>query len=302
MLKQTFYSNGKLLLTGEYVVLDGASAIAIPTKYGQSLEIVPSEKAGIHWKSLDENDAVWFEGNFTSEKGQLKQLDKDKTSKILHNILLSAQQLNPNFLQEANGWNLTTRLDFPRNWGLGTSSTLINNIAQWAQVDAFVLLRKSFGGSGYDIAAAQSDSPIFYRLQDGIPIIKRVTSPWDFKDQLFFVHLNRKQDSKEGIVRYKNASVDTKMFTEIDDINKKLLVYTALSEFEALLDQHEQLISELIQLPTIKKERFSDYPRTIKSLGAWGGDFVLATGGEAEKDYFRDKGYSTIIDFRTMLK
>ena len=131
MLKQTLYSNGKLLLTGEYVVLDGASAIAIPTKYGQSLEIVPSEKAGIHWKSLDENDAVWFEGNFTSEKGHLKQLDKDKTSKILHNILLSAQQLNPNFLQEANGWNLTTRLDFPRNWGLGTSSTLINNIAQW---------------------------------------------------------------------------------------------------------------------------------------------------------------------------
>ncbi|MEQ3661167.1 MAG: GHMP kinase, partial [Flavobacterium sp.] len=38
-MKQTYYSNGKLLLTGEYVVLDGAKALAVPTKFGQSLSI-----------------------------------------------------------------------------------------------------------------------------------------------------------------------------------------------------------------------------------------------------------------------
>ena len=37
METQTFYSNGKLLITGEYVVLDGAKALALPTKFGQSL-------------------------------------------------------------------------------------------------------------------------------------------------------------------------------------------------------------------------------------------------------------------------
>jgi len=31
----SFYSNGKLLITGEYLVLDGAKALALPTKYGQ---------------------------------------------------------------------------------------------------------------------------------------------------------------------------------------------------------------------------------------------------------------------------
>jgi mevalonate kinase len=36
-MKETFYSNGKLLITGEYLVLDGATAFALPTKIGQNL-------------------------------------------------------------------------------------------------------------------------------------------------------------------------------------------------------------------------------------------------------------------------
>ena len=32
-----FYSPGKLMLTGEYLVLDGASSLALPTMLGQSL-------------------------------------------------------------------------------------------------------------------------------------------------------------------------------------------------------------------------------------------------------------------------
>jgi hypothetical protein len=30
--EKTFYSNGKLLITGEYLVLDGAKAFALPKK------------------------------------------------------------------------------------------------------------------------------------------------------------------------------------------------------------------------------------------------------------------------------
>jgi hypothetical protein len=32
-MKETFYSNGKLLI-GEYLVLDGGTAFALPTKFG----------------------------------------------------------------------------------------------------------------------------------------------------------------------------------------------------------------------------------------------------------------------------
>jgi len=36
---QSFYGNGKLLLSAEYFVLDGAVALALPTKLGQSLHV-----------------------------------------------------------------------------------------------------------------------------------------------------------------------------------------------------------------------------------------------------------------------
>ena len=34
-----YYSNGKLLITGEYSVLEGAKSLAIPTNFGQDLVI-----------------------------------------------------------------------------------------------------------------------------------------------------------------------------------------------------------------------------------------------------------------------
>lgn len=288
------------MLTGEYVVLDGATALAIPTKYGQSLEIDISEKKEIHWQSYDENGSLWFE-DFFDLKNFESQNKESEISKTVSKILREAQKLNPDFLSKYEGIQVKTTLDFPRNWGLGSSSTLINNIAQWAEVDGFALLANSFGGSGYDIAAAQSDAPILYELKKGNSKFRKVNLPWDFTDSLFFVHLNKKQDSKDGIARYKNASGDKKSLQRISDISNKLLLCYSLSDFEALLNVHEKIISEIIKLPTIKEQLFSDYPNTIKSLGAWGGDFVLATGNENDMDYFKKKGFETVIPFEKMI-
>jgi mevalonate kinase len=299
-LKKIFHSNGKLLLTGEYVVLDGATALAIPTKYGQSLEIDISEKKEIHWQSYDENGSLWFE-DFFDLKNFESQNKESEISKTVSKILREAQKLNPDFLSKHEGIQVKTTLDFPRNWGLGSSSTLINNIAQWAEVDGFALLANSFGGSGYDIAAAQSDAPILYELKKGNSKFRKVHLPWDFTDSLFFVHLNKKQDSKEGIARYRNISVDEKIIQRISDISNKLLLCYSLSDFEALMNVHEEIISEIIKLPTIKEQLFNDYPNTIKSLGAWGGDFVLATGNEIDMDYFKKKGFETVIPFEKMV-
>ncbi|SRX54380.1 GYDIA family GHMP kinase [Aequorivita sp. CIP111184] len=297
---QKFHSNGKLLLTGEYVVLDGATALAIPTKYGQFLEVQISTKDGIHWKSYDEKGLIWFEEVFNLT--YLKGSNPENTfSKTLSEILIQARKLNPAFLAESKGFAVSTTLDFPRNWGLGTSSTLINNIAQWANVDAFELLKTSFGGSGYDIAAAQSDSPILYELKNNNPKFRQIHLSWDFTNSIFFVHLNKKQDSKLGIAKYRNTLVDTKSIQRISDITNKLLMCYSLLDFEKLMDAHEEIISEIINLPTIKEQLFSDYPNTIKSLGAWGGDFVLATGDTSNMDYFRRKGFETIVPFKEML-
>ncbi|KXN98951.1 GHMP kinase [Aequorivita aquimaris] len=297
---QKFHSNGKLLLTGEYVVLDGATALAIPTKYGQSLEISDSKKEGVHWKSFDEKGTVWFE-NFFHLKNFGSKNQQDELSNTLSKILIEAKKLNPDFLLNSDGILAETKLGFPRNWGLGTSSTLISNIAQWAEVDGFALLANSFGGSGYDIAAAQSNTPILYELNHGKPHFRNIKLPLDFTDFLFFVHLNKKQDSKEGIAHYRNALVKEKDIQRISDISNKLLACDSLSDFEKLMDAHEETISEIINLPTIKSQLFSDYPRTIKSLGAWGGDFVLVTGDVSDMDYFRKKGFKTVIPFDEMI-
>jgi mevalonate kinase len=297
--QQTFYSNGKLLITGEYVVLDGAKALAIPTKYGQSLSIINSISNSLHWISKDHTGAIWFETHINLVS--LTSLDTSSISNTLCKILQTARKHNTAFLTNSKGLEVITQLDFPRDWGLGTSSTLINNLAQWAQIDAFTLLKESFGGSGYDIAAAQHNTPIFYTLQNEEPKVYPCTLDWDFKDHLFFIHLNQKQDSKQGIATYKGKAKDLKLMETISDYSKKLLLCYTLRDFERLLDAHEQKISTFLAQPTVKELLFIDYPNTIKSLGAWGGDFVLVTGTSMDMDYFRKKGYNTIISFHEMM-
>ena len=62
---QTFYSNGKVLLTGEYLVLFGAKALAFPTQYGQDLTIRKSNPPRIlSWKAFAP-EGEWFQATFT---------------------------------------------------------------------------------------------------------------------------------------------------------------------------------------------------------------------------------------------
>jgi len=302
-LKTTFYGNGKLLLTSEYLVLDGAKALAIPTKYGQYLEVEKLSEKVLLWKSLDEHNRVWFDAIFNISNDSLELFtEKNEVSETLLFILQQTKKLNPSFLLENKGYQITTKLNFSKNWGLGTSSTLISTIATWAKVDAFTLLKNSFGGSGYDIACAIHDKPILFSNNEHPPIIEEVVLPWDFKDELFFVYLNKKQDSKQAIGRYKNLNTNKKeAIVKVNALTQALISSKTLSAFENLLQEHEEILSNLLQLPKVKKAYFKDYPGIIKSLGAWGGDFVLATSKEA-LDYFPSKGYSVIIPFTTMLK
>ncbi len=304
-LKQKFYSNGKLLLTGEYVVLDGAKALAIPTSYGQSLNVDLMEGSKILWESLDENGKVWFESEIeltTNEILYSVQNDSETAKQILQ-ILNSAKQLNSNFLKQQKGFKIITKLDFPRNWGLGSSSTLINNIAKWAKVDAYILLEKTFGGSGYDIATAQHNKPISYSNLNNKILVKEIDLPWDFTNQLFFIHLNKKQNSREGIALYQSQKENYPLaLTEISEFTSKIINCNDLQEFESLINKHEEIISSIINLIPVKELMFNDYNGAIKSLGAWGGDFILATGESENMEYFRKKGYETIIPFKDMLK
>jgi hypothetical protein len=39
----------------------------------------------------------------------------------------------------------------------------------------------------------------------------------------------------------------------------------------------------------------------IKSLGAWGGDFILISKTDQYLKYFHDRGYTTVLDWDAMV-
>ena len=300
---KNFKSNGKLLITGEYVVLDGALALAVPTKFGQSIEIEAIDEPKIIWNSLDENVGIWFKDEFQIKQVFSSHTPHNNVSNRLIQILNATKELNPNFLKSNAGFKICAKLDFPRHWGLGTSSTLISNMAQWANIDAYKLLENTFGGSGYDIACAQSSTPITYQLQNGKPIVKSVSFNPLFKEYLYFVHLNKKQNSREGISYY-NENKSSFLDHAISDINcitLKMIDCKNLSDFENLINQHETIIGKVTKQDLVKQVLFNDFSGGIKSLGAWGGDFILVTSRKNPTNYFKKKGFEIILPYEEMV-
>lgn len=307
-MKTEFYSNGKLLITGEYLVLDGANAFALPTKFGQKLIVENGNNREIHWTSYDADGSIWLDIKLSFadilKQNTLEGAEgADAITITLIKILRESYLLDPDFIQNSDGFKITTQLTFPRNWGLGTSSTLINNIAQWLNIDAFVLLNNSFGGSGYDIACAQNDSPILYHLESGKPIIQKVTFEHKFFENLYFVYLEKKQSSKSSIAAYysnKNKALAEDIITN-NKITSAVLKAKTLQEFSIALENHEAQISSILRMQTIKESLFPDFNGTIKSLGAWGGDFVLAVSDENPVEFFNKKGFATVIPYSDMI-
>lgn len=303
-MKTTYYSNGKLLITGEYLVLDGARAFALPTKFGQNLIVENGSNQEIQWESYDFDENIWYQDTISFSEITNKVDAKIETVKTtLLQILNEAYLLNPDFINNSEGYKISTNLTFPKKWGLGTSSTLLNNIAQWTNIDAFTLLKNSFGGSGYDIACAQNDTPIVYRIEQNLAVVETVRFNPDFTQNIYFVYLNKKQNSKAAISAYYNNKNQHLAHNIIDNnkITDTILNAKTLKEFAIAVEKHEIHMSDILEIRTIKEVAFPDFKGVVKSLGAWGGDFVMAIAKEDPKDYFVSKGYETILTYDEMI-
>ena len=302
-----FKSNGKILLTSEYVVLDGVDCIALPTKFGQTLSVIENNSKCINWTSYDYNNNVWFKDKYTisSENKIEYSSEKNNISETLLKILNALVKLNSDKINNKIGYDFVSKLSFSKDWGLGTSSTLINNLANWAKVDSYELLKLTFGGSGYDIACAGAENPIhFNNYNNKISISNSKFDPI-YKENIFFIYLGNKQNSRDGIKDYKSKKnkLTQDIIEQFKSINEKIVITDSLKEFEQCLTMHELLISKLIDIEPIKNRLFKDYDKGIvKSLGAWGGDFVLVTGTKNAMSYFLNKGYKTIFEYSKLIK
>ena len=297
-----FYSNGKLFILGEYYVLEGAKVFALPTKFGQYLRVFPINKAVITWKSYDADGSVWYNDEIAiNDILNKNNQSNDNVRNTLITILHEAHLMNQKVL-DVGGFVAETELTFPRNWGLGSSSTLINNIAQWFGIDAFTLLQKSFGGSGYDIACAQNDVPITYQVRQGKPFVEQVTFRPAFAHHIYFVYLNQKRDSKEAIANFRKKQKDlTREITEVSKMTDELLQIQNLETFIAFFKRYEQNLSKVLETPTIQEQLFSDFPGLVKSLGGWGDDFVMVVSEENPVEYFKRRGFPVVIPYQDMI-
>ncbi len=301
-----FYSaHGKLLLSGEYFVLDGAIGLALPANYGQHLAVSehPETPNHIHWKSYASSGAAWFEAIFAFPDCRTLQSSHPAVSHTLEQILQVLHRRSPQFRDAVEkGLRVRTYLDFPENWGLGSSSTLLSCLAQWTGLNPFELLEATMGGSGYDIACAHADGPLLYQKPSHISV---PFSP-AFHRHLYFVHLGHKQNSREGIALYrKKGKAPQHLVDEISRISLGLSVASTQKTFDTLLEQHETLVADYLGLAKAKALYFSDFEGSIKSLGAWGGDFVLASSRltpEETRNYFHQKGYHTLLPWADLCR
>ncbi|MFK7806557.1 MAG: GYDIA family GHMP kinase [Saprospiraceae bacterium] len=302
-----YSANGKLLLTSEYYVLDGALALAVPTTFGQKLKVKETEDVGVLlWESQEVDGTPWFKASFTIPGLTCISSTDTDIAKTLHSFLEILQKANPEKFSSKKGLSFSTHLDFPRDWGLGTSSTLISLLSQWTDYDPYQLLFETMGGSGYDIACAESVKPLLYQLEN---YDKRKVETVDFNpsfaDQLYFIYLGKKQNSRSGITHYRkmtdNKDAEIKRLTEI---TQEIITCRSLSLFCELITEHEAIIGGKLKLPIVKETHFKDFPGAIKSLGAWGGDFILVASDGAEeevRDYFNKKGMEVFFKYKEMV-
>jgi mevalonate kinase len=295
--------NGKLLITGEYAVLHGAKALAIPCRFGQSFEFVQSEilSETLDWFSYNMYGECWFSGTYSKNNQRWVQVSDITTGARLASILQFLSWNNSPFLCK-----ISTHLDYPAEWGLGSSSTLIWALGNYFNVDSFAINRTIFKGSGYDIACAGADTPIYYHLNaEGNSIVEPTSWNPSFEKDIHFVYLGKKQSSLEALNKYqKQAKPDGGLIEKISQLSENL--QHCLDNKEqciSILDAHEVLMSEHLKQPRIQHLYFSDFNGVVKSLGAWGGDFVMAVSRKgADSSYFYEKGYTTVIPFSRMLK
>ena len=290
-------SPGKLLITTEYYVTKGSLALAIPTKFRQSLDFKYDNSNRLKWKSYDKENDIWIDCEFELSNFEITK-NKNKHSKTLQSILISANNINPEFLINNGGGLVTTQLNFSRKWGLGTSSTLINNISKWANIDPYELLWSNYKGSGYDIACALAKRPILYKLENNVPIVKSIQFSPDYTKNIFFIYLNKKQDSNKEIDKFFELKISKQTINKLSDLTIEFVNSKTLLDFQNCIIKHENIISKTLKIDTIKNMYFKDYEGQIKSLGAWGGDFILAAGPVNSKKYFYDKGYNTVLNYK----
>ncbi len=294
-----YYSRGKFLLSGEYLVLYGAKALAVPLKFGQRM--IAGSMPGpviLKWETFVK-EKLWFAAEFDLKDLEIMETTDEKTALFIQSLLKAGGKLRPELHLSNCGYHIQNHIEFDIKWGLGSSSSLISNLAYWLGIDPYALYRSVFRGSGYDVFCSRAEKPIIYQLADGRPSV--IEAPFDpsFADNLYFVYSGRKQDSQASVEKFMNRQFnDDKIIREISDLTDSMIKAASFEEFSGLMRRHEEIMSGILGQNRVKEEQFPDFKGEVKSLGAWGGDFVMAVTKMSEpevRNYFKRKNLEIVF-------
>lgn len=299
MTIRTFSASGKLLLFGEYLVLRGAKCFAMPLNAGQQLVLQQNEGKGIRWQCFEENKNCWLEVALSNELAIISSNSPEKAA-IVQKLLQYIDEKQPDLVFE--NLDFKFKLSFNRQFGFGTSATFISLISQWSGVDPYELLAHSFGGSGYDIATATSGKPLIYSTEKKVERFCNIHD--SITKNLLFIYLGKKQTSSKEIALFNHKATTDDQIETMNSIVAQATECQEIFGWEKLMNESEQLLCSLLHYPMIKEDYFRDYPFAIKSLGAWGGDFIMATCRNIEegKRYFKYKGLKVSFTFAELIK
>ena len=300
-----FYSKGKFLLSGEYLVLNGAKSLAVPLKFGQRMMISELPEPGtLKWETFVMGNS-WFSGEYNLNNLEILGYSDQKTALFVQQVLRSGAKLQPERLKAAHGYLVQNHIDFDINWGLGSSSSLVSNMAYWLDIDPFALYRELYQGSGYDVFCARATKPILYQLKENIPEIQEISFKPSFSDHIYYVHLGRKQDSQQSVKQFRmQFNHNDKLIRQISEITDLMLKAGSMDEFMRVIILHESAISSVLGMKPVKEDIFPDFHGEIKSLGAWGGDFIMAAtpmNHDEVIDYFCSKNMPIIFRWKEIV-
>jgi len=293
-----YRANGKLLLAGEYLVLEGACALALPLRYGQSMQVEKSLSGTISWRSSDPA-GEWFRAVFDTASLEIISASGQETATVLQHWLRGTKELQPNFLKPGNGFYVTVNADYPLAWGWGSSSTLIAMLAQWSGSDPFELHRRISAGSGFDIACAERNQLLFYQLMEGEPVILPAQPGNALTENTWFCFLEKSQDSCREVSAFQGKEVSSIDISEISDLSVRICRASSGDELIRLVKQHEAIIAGILKRHPIGLS-FPSFPGAVKSLGAWGGDFAMFVSTANPDDvhqHLQKLGFSTFFRY-----
>jgi mevalonate kinase len=219
---------------------------------------------------------------------------------------------------------VVSSVNFDMEWGLGSSSSLISNVAFMFSINPFTLHFNVSKGSGYDVACSRSDGPIIYRLNyktdiyktaSGnplnpeyfqVPVYSKVNFNPHFKNKLFFAWSGRKQNSAISVEKFNSQStVKEEDIQKITRISRDIISTPDTESFIRLLKEHDEIISGILGEEPLSLTEFRGFPGYVKSLGAWGGDFILIVWeGNVDElmHLLKQKGIEVVFPFDKLIR